>query len=98
MNDNPQQVIWEELGHPPEPASGFGQGRVKGNHRGYPAPPGTGPEGETCKTCEHKTTKPGVAGRYLKCELMYEHWTGGAGTDIKAGSPACRNWEAIKRK
>jgi len=62
-----QKVIWEDLGHPPEPAKGYGGGRVKGSHKGYAAPPGTGPEGETCRTCEFKTKKPGVAGHYLKC-------------------------------
>jgi len=87
-----QSVFWEEHGHPPEPAKGYGGGRVKGSNRGYPAPPGTGPEGEACKTCYHKTTKPGTAGRYLKCRLMYKHWTGGGATDIKSGSPACRKW------
>jgi len=80
---NEQAVIWEKFGHPP---------KSQGKMGGYPATPGTGPEGETCKTCKFKTTKPGVAGRYLKCLLMREHWTGGGGTDIKAGSPACRYW------
>ncbi len=89
-----QQVIWEEHGHPPEPKYKSPSRWKKPN--GYPAMPGTGPEGETCKTCHYKTTKPGMAGRYLKCGLMYRHWTGGAATDIKAGSPACRNW-ASKR-
>jgi len=91
-----QTVIWEELGHPPEPKRGYGRGRVAGKNRGYAADPGTGPEGETCKTCRFKMRKPGVAGHYLKCEIMREHWTGGAGTDIKASSPACRYWEKIE--
>jgi len=87
-----QQVIWEGLGHPPEPARGYGSGTRK-KKTGYAADPGTGPEGETCKSCKFKTKKPWTEGHYLKCLLMREHWTGGAGTDIKARSPACRYWE-----
>lgn len=60
---------------------------------GYAAPPGTGPEGETCKTCKHIYRKR-LAGTYIKCDLMRAIWTGGGGTDIKAGSPACARWEA----
>jgi len=65
---------------------------VKAIGRGYPAPPGTGPARETCKSCHHLTRKR-MAGTYLKCELMRHAWTGGHGTDVKAGSPACRLWE-----
>ena len=60
--------------------------------RGYAAPPGTGPAGETCKTCKHYTIRS-FAKDYRKCLLMQAHWTGGAGTDIKARSPACRKFE-----
>jgi len=59
---------------------------------GYAAPPGTGPAGETCKTCAHITHKR-MAKAYIKCGLMMAVWTGGPGTDIKAGSPACAKWE-----
>ena len=86
-----QLVIWEELGHPPEKQRNSRFGKPNG----YPAMPGTGPEGETCKTCKFKTYKT-MANRYIKCELMRRHWTGGAGTDIKAGSPACRNWKKLE--
>lgn len=58
---------------------------------GYAAAPGTGPVGETCKTCRHKTAQGGTAGRYLKCELT--PYTRGPATDIKAGSPACSMWQ-----
>ncbi len=89
-----QQVIWEELGHPPEAPPGKpGRKRIGTNKfKGYRAPPGTGPEGQTCGTCKFKVRKPGMAGHYLKCLLMQNAWTGGAGTDIKARSPACREW------
>jgi len=80
-----QGMIWKELGGPPE----------KKSFKGYAAHPGTGPENETCKSCKFKTYKDEVTRKYIKCELMREHWTGGAGTDIKAGSPACRFWEEL---
>lgn len=60
--------------------------------RGYAATPGTGPEGETCKTCAHLYRRE-CAKTYLKCLLMKSRWTGGAATDIRAGSPACNRWE-----
>jgi hypothetical protein len=61
---------------------------------GYAATPGSGPAGETCRTCKHLHRKR-LAGTYLKCGLMSAVWTGGAATDVKAGSPACSRWEAI---
>lgn len=61
---------------------------------GYAAPPGTGPAGETCKTCANYTHRDNVAGSYRKCWLMRDVWTGGPGTDILARSPACSRWEA----
>ena len=56
-----------------------------------PAPIGSGPAGETCGTCRHKTYKR-LAKAYMKCGLMQAHWTGGAGSDIKARWPACAQW------
>lgn len=69
---------------PPRPAKPRG---------GYAAVPGTGPKNETCKTCRHLVRKQ-MANTYLKCGLMRAYWTGGAGTDVKANSPACARWEA----
>jgi hypothetical protein len=60
--------------------------------RGHAAPPGTGPEGETCRTCKH-LARLQYAKVYLKCELRRPHWTGGAKTDIKARWAACSRWE-----
>lgn len=61
--------------------------------RGYYAPPGTGPVGETCKSCRH--AHPNRQSKtYWKCELMRQVWTGGRKTDILVGSPACKGWEA----
>ena len=61
--------------------------------KGYAAPPGTGPEGETCGSCRH-LAYVWHAKKYFKCGLMRAHWTGGAGTDVLKRAPACRNWEA----
>jgi ribosomal protein L37AE/L43A len=63
--------------------------------RGYAFTPGTGPKGETCKTCEH-IFRNRMAKTYLKCAKAKYKWTGGAGSDILASSPACREWEAKK--
>jgi hypothetical protein len=60
------------------------------NPRAYPAPPGSGPEGQTCRGCDHYCRVQGGAKAYPKCELMKANWTHGTGTDIKASSPACR--------
>ena len=60
------------------------------------APSGSGPDGETCRTCRHKTpTFSGSGKRFLKCGLMQRSWTHGGGTDIKARWPACHYWEPI---
>ena len=59
---------------------------------GYAAPPGGGPRGETCGSCEY-LFRNRLQKTYLKCELMRAHWTGGAGTDVKARAPACREWK-----
>jgi hypothetical protein len=58
--------------------------------RGYASPPGTGPAGETCQSCEHIVRSR----RYRKCGLMRARWTHGPGTDILARSPACKSWAA----
>jgi ribosomal protein L37AE/L43A len=60
--------------------------------RGYASPPGTGPEGETCKTCAHSHAVR-LAKTYWKCRRIEHRWTGGRATDILIGSPACRGWE-----
>jgi hypothetical protein len=63
--------------------------------RGHAAPPGTGPDGETCGTCEHYVRRETEARRvYRKCGRMEAQWTGGLGTDIRAKDKACSQWEA----
>ena len=64
--------------------------------KGYAAPPGTGPVGETCRTCKHYAHQRNSEGRgaaHPKCALMRALWTHGPGTDIKAKSLACEKWE-----
>lgn len=58
-----------------------------------PAPIGSGPEGETCKTCLHYCRVKYHDKVYLKCGLLRTRWTHGPGTDIKAGWQSCREWE-----
>ena len=58
----------------------------------YADVPGTGPAGETCKSCKH-IARIKYANTYRKCELTRAGWTGGAGTDILASAPACSKWE-----
>jgi hypothetical protein len=61
--------------------------------RGYAAPPGTGPKGETCRTCRHRAHSGGGARVYQKCLKNRHNWTHGPGTDILARAPACKFWE-----
>ena len=66
------------------------------NHaKSHPAPIGSGPPGETCGMCANLVRKT-YSRTYLKCELMRAVWTGGRGTDIKAGDAACAKWAVAK--
>ena len=69
--------------------------RRQSQPRGYPALPGTGPEGKRCKHCENYVIRS-LAKDYRKCALMRAVWTGGPGTDIRANSPACSKFEESK--
>lgn len=70
-------------------------GRFAGNSRSRPTPAtiGTGPAGETCRTCRHYTRLQHHDRVHLKCGLMQAYWTHGPGSDIKAGWPACSQFE-----
>lgn len=59
--------------------------------RGYYRPPGTGPEGETCRSCAHATTIQ-ASRVYWKCNLSRQVWGGSIRTDIRLKSPACSAW------
>lgn len=64
---------------------------------GYAARPGSGPKGETCKTCEFAVKSQGGRRYYWKCKkLGVMNWTHGPGTDIRLKSPACRFWQLHK--
>jgi hypothetical protein len=60
--------------------------------RGHAALPGTGPQGETCGSCNN-LARIRYAKTYLKCGLMKAHWTGGPKTDVRARDAACKRWE-----
>jgi hypothetical protein len=74
------------------PASALKAKRLSKKH-GHAAVPGTGPAGETCRSCAHLVRKE-MSRTYLKCGLMKAYWTGGGGTDVRARDAACRRWEA----
>jgi hypothetical protein len=60
--------------------------------RGYAAPPGTGPEGESCRTCKHIYTNH-AAKTYYKCRISPCQSKTRKG-DVSSISPACHKWEA----
>jgi len=62
--------------------------------KGYVMPPGTGPAGETCRTCYHACKVNGGSKDYWKCGLNRHKWSGCAASDIRLKSPACRKWES----
>lgn len=70
---------------------------VRGKHycqpRGYAYFPGTGPKGETCRTCQHCISFR----RWNKCDKSRLKWTGGRASDILARAPACKFWEKKNR-
>lgn len=61
--------------------------------RGHAAQPGTGPKGETCGGCEHRTFRLGGVRAYSKCGLAKGRWTHGSGSDIRLRDPACSRWQ-----
>jgi hypothetical protein len=61
--------------------------------KGYVAPPGSGPESETCGSCEHIVRCVRGRKRWHKCGLNVDRWTHGRGSDVLARTPACREWE-----
>lgn len=62
---------------------------------GYAKPPGSGPAGETCKSCQYFCRiRWSPKKSFRKCGLLEAHWTHGPGTDILASAPACSMWQA----
>ena len=68
--------------------------RVRAKSTGHAGVPGTGPQGETCKSCSHLMRRATYRKTFLKCALRKAEWTGGKGTDIRAKDAACGKWEA----
>lgn len=67
------------------------------NARGYAAPPGSGPAGETCATCKHSYLHHRSGSKnWYKCALVKP--TRGAATDLRLKWAACSRWEADKEK
>ena len=62
-----------------------------GKARGYAAPPGSGPKGETCRGCKHLGHVQPNLRKFYKCRLT--KWTGGKASDVLINSPACLAWE-----
>lgn len=77
---------------PPEPVR-FGL-----RASGYARRPGTGPAGETCRTCRFAVKVGGGKSHFYKCEIIRHRWTHGPGTDIKLRSPACEMWQDGKHE
>ena len=71
-----------------------------GRPQGYAAPPGTGPRGETCRTCEFAVRRQGGRKFYWKCaawlRIYHRQWNNSYGTDILLKSPACKHWQLHK--
>ena len=60
-----------------------------GRPNGYPTQPGTGPAGETCKSCGNCV----IMRKWRKCAVMQGRWTCGRGSDVASASPACSMWK-----
>ena len=64
--------------------------------RRYGAEPGSGPAGETCKSCANACQVSGGSRAYWKCAIIKHRWSGCYATDIRLKSPACSFWEGKK--
>lgn len=66
---------------------------IKNPVGGYAARPGSGPSGETCRTCRFAVCAGYHDRNYWKCQKIEHAWTFGPGSDIRLKAPACRHWE-----
>lgn len=91
MNDlfgNPVIITDKNIGDPD---------RRYRNARGYAAPPGSGPAGETCASCIHSYLHHRSGSKnWYKCALVKP--TKGAATDLRLKWAACSRWEADNEK
>lgn len=77
-----------------EPAKSYDPPRqLSPKAAGYAAPPGTGPQGESCGTCMHCRVRTFHDRHFYKCELMVAAWNKDRSSDVVLKSPACRRWE-----
>ena len=63
--------------------------------RTTPALSGSGPKGETCRTCQYATRIGGYSKTFYKCGRTRESWTSSERTDIKLRWPACSEWSRM---
>jgi phage gp16-like protein len=70
------------------------QRRLRERPRGHAMPPGTGPDGETCRTCRHSTRVELATKGVHKCGANRARWSASVVTDIRLRDPACAKWEA----
>lgn len=89
--NRPRQLTFKTLGG--DIVTTHQRGKHYVQPRGYADHPGTGPAGETCKTCQHCIQFR----RWNKCDKARYRWTGGRRSDILAGAPACRQWQKKNR-
>ena len=61
--------------------------------RAHPAPPGSGPEGKTCRQCAYSVRVPWHDYAYWKCGRMIERWTHGRDSDIRLKDAACKKFK-----
>lgn len=91
MSDQQEAVTRDIFGN--EVSIKFGDGTPKKNRdtpRGNASPIGSGPAGETCRTCAHSYCYE-CAKRYWKCDLVKP--THSPKTDIRLKWAACSQWE-----
>lgn len=80
----------QRLANPPKGQAGKGAAP-----NGYASLPGSGPEGQACRTCQY-AARIVMSKTIYKCRLMQSAWTNTRRTDILARSPACLCWAAEK--
>lgn len=56
-----------------------------------PSPIGSGPPGETCRSCRYRYRRDGGSKSFFKCAWIPA--TNGAGTDIKLKWASCAQWD-----
>lgn len=93
---NPDVDLFGEPVRGDDPLPPMEDKRHKTKANGYAARPGSGPAGETCRSCKNYARVQGGARYFPKCLLLQKNWSHGKGTDILARSPACQLWEKPK--